>query len=176
MTLPRRETSRTGPAVGAKRAPRRPAAFTLIEAIVTMVILSVAVPPALSMLGDAAAARRNSVAATRASWLATAVLEHILADMHSGEPGLGFEALADPNTYLNGFESGLVTRLKVMGLFYQERGVTYTVTIGGLFDRAGAVTGDPGRDVYRYVQVTATWTSTFGDPAEFTVGAMVTDL
>lgn len=72
---------------GARRARR---SFTLIETIALIVVLSVALPPSLFALREAALDRVGPVQASRARWLATAQLEDVIADRHSDTRGYDF--------------------------------------------------------------------------------------
>ncbi len=65
-------------------------AFTLIEAIIALVILSVAAPAMFLAVTDAHARRMNPVQDTRARWLAAEKLEDIIADRHSPSRGYGY--------------------------------------------------------------------------------------
>lgn len=68
----------------------RPAAgFTLIEAVIAIVILSVALPAMLMALRDAQARRAEPVMSERARWLAAEALEDVIADRHSPSRGYG---------------------------------------------------------------------------------------
>src|SRR5262245_62627691 len=69
------------------RVPRGHA-FTLIEAVVIVVILAIAVPVTLVTLDEANQRRADSVNATRATALATCVMEHMLADVASRNASL----------------------------------------------------------------------------------------
>lgn len=155
---------------------RRHRAFTLLEALATIIVLSIATPPAVSMLQEAAGVRRDAAAASRGHWLAVATLEHIIADMHSDAEGRGFEALNDPQAYLNDQDDGLYARMADTRAFYAQRGVECAVEISGLVGHDGLASGDPELDVYRYIRVIASWTGARGGAAEASVGALVTDL
>lgn len=75
------------------RAHRRGAvgdAFTLIEAIAAIVVLSVAVPAMLLVAQEAQGGRASTVLACRARWLATEKLEEIIADRHSSTRGYAY--------------------------------------------------------------------------------------
>ncbi len=154
----------------------RSRAFTLLEAIATMLLLSIAVPPALMMLSRANDSRQESVAADRAAWLATGVLEHILADVASNAPERGFDALADANAYLDTANTGLRDRILPLEDHYSLYNMTYAVAIGELVAYDGAATGDAARDLYRYITVDVSWPSTRGGQHTLSVGALVTDL
>lgn len=154
-----------------KRQPRH-RGFSLIEAVACMVALSIAVPACMFPLRDAAAARVSALQTERAATLSGAVLETLLADVASANPALGFDALAQANTYLNGAD-GLYDRLEPMADIYAEHGMTYAVSIGPLVSSSGVATGDPDEDAYRWLSVTVRWRNTKGARAAFLSGALV---
>lgn len=65
-------------------------AFTLIEAIIAIVVLSVAVPSMFWALRDATVKRLEPAAHSRARWLANERLEQIIADRHSSTRGYAY--------------------------------------------------------------------------------------
>lgn len=68
-------------------------AFTLIEAITAIVILSVAMPALLMATSDAQRRRADPVMAARARWLAAERLEDVIADRHSATRGYAYIAV-----------------------------------------------------------------------------------
>jgi len=77
---------------------RRPSGFTLIEAIIAMVILGVAVPPLLLAVRTYSSRRADAIFASRARWLASERLEDIIADRHSNNRGYAYLVSANyPN-------------------------------------------------------------------------------
>lgn len=153
--------------------PRR-AGFTLMEAIVAIVVLGVVVPPSVSMLHTAASARAGSIDTIRGTWIASAVMEQVIADVSSGHAGLGMGTLADATAYVETPGTGLRARLEPVMEGYPA-GFSWTLSIGSLVGPAGTVTGDAARDVYRLVQVNVSWTGARGAET-YTAGALVTDL
>lgn len=153
--------------------PRRHRAFSLIEAVACMMALSIAVPACMFPLRDAAAARVNALQTERAAMLFGAVTETLLADVASGDPSLGFGALAQSNTYLNGAGDGLYDRLEAVEDLYAEHGLTYSVAIGPLVSSSGVATGDPDLDTHRWLAVTVRWRNTKGARSAFVSGVMV---
>jgi hypothetical protein len=123
--------------------------MTLLEAVVAVVVLSVAVPPTLMLLGEAAASRTDSIITTKAAMYAQTLLEQIIADVASPQEGLGFDAIAMEDAYLE----GLVTRLENTLIPYQASGLSHTIQIGLLAPPDGLPTGDPQLDVYRRVRI-----------------------
>ncbi len=151
-------------------------AFSLIEALAVIVVLGIAIPPASMLLVDAGGARRDAVMTARATWLATGVLEHVLADVNSAEPNRGFAALADSALYLDDPTDGLLARLAVTIAFYQGLGLDAAVAISGLVAADGTATGDVYQDLFRRVSVTVSWTDSAGQARSLVIGAQVTDL
>ena len=82
--------------------------FTLIEVVIAVIVLAISVPPTLNMMDSSAAGRVDAIQTTRATLLATIVLESVMADMTSSSAGLGFEALDESVVYLEGFNNWLV--------------------------------------------------------------------
>jgi len=151
-------------------------AFTLVESLAVVVVLSVAIPPAVSMMVDSAAAQVGSVMQTRATWFATAILENVIADANSDDANLGFAALADSNAYLTTPTTGLNDRMSATTTFYAGLGFSHVVFIGALSDATGTVTGDVNQDVFRTIAVLVTWTTLEGDSRTLTISSVVTDL
>lgn len=151
--------------------------FTLIEAIIAVVVLALLVPTSVAMMADAASSRAQSLAITRATWLAAAVMEQIIADVNSDEVTLGFGALESPETYLETPLTGLYARMEPVASFYEELGIEYEVSIGELVSADGTVSGDADENVYRYVQVEVTWRDRrSGSERILPLGALLTDL
>lgn len=81
-------------------------AFTIVEAVIAMVVLAIAVPATLAMIHDATIIRAESAMSTRASWLGSMMAEQILADVASDDSRLGMTALEEPQTYLHHPDTG----------------------------------------------------------------------
>lgn len=139
------------------RAVRR--AFSLIEVVIAVIVLSIAVPPTLNLMDSAGTGRADAINTTRAALLATSVLETVTADVNSQAPGLGFEALGDAGTYLDTPSSGLYARLESATDPYTSAGLTYTVTIGGLVSADGTVSADADDNIFRVVTVRVGFTA-----------------
>jgi type II secretory pathway pseudopilin PulG len=155
---------------------RRRRGFTLIEAVIVVLALGISLPTTLIWLEEANQRRAEGVNQTRASALASLVMEHVLADVASREPGLGFDALADSATYLNHPTSGLTARLAPMTSTYSSMGMIYAVGIGGLVSKSGVATGDATQDLFRVVTVTGSFTGADGTPRTAVMQSMVTSL
>lgn len=70
--------------------PSHRPAFTLIEAIIAMVILSVAVPAMLLAIRTVHDKRAAPILSSRARWLAAEKLEDVIADRNSSTRGFGY--------------------------------------------------------------------------------------
>ena len=132
---------------GARRA------FSLIEVVIAIIVLAIAVPPTLNMMESAGAGRVDAINTTRATLLATSVLETVTADVNSEAAGLGFDALGDAATYLNDPGSGLYARLETSLAAYTDAGLSYSVDIGGLVAADGNPSGDADDNIFREVTV-----------------------
>jgi len=151
--------------------------FSLLEAVIVVLTVSVAVPSTVRWLTDAASQRANSVNTVRAAALATAVMESVIADVASSGPGLGFSALDDAVAYETTPVSGLRARLSGVTSAYEAIGFTYALEVSPLLDRTGAINADAGQNVYRKVTVRVEFASAEGgDTIRASVDALVTDL
>jgi len=150
--------------------------FTLIEAVVVVVLLGIAIPPTLMLMEDAAADRADEVNIARATTFATGVLEQVIADAYSRDALLGFAALSDPGTYLSAPGSGLNDRIADIRDGYEPLGFSYAVSIGGLVGPEGVATGDAESDVFRLVTVTVTAPSAREGSVDLSVSTMVGEL
>ena len=68
----------------------RQRAFTLIETIIAIVVLTIAIPPMFWAIRQAHVGRVNPEMVSRARWLASEKLEIIEADRHSTTRGYGY--------------------------------------------------------------------------------------
>ncbi len=155
------------------RVGARGRGFTLIEAVAVVVVLALVVPPSLMWMDDAAARRADAVATMRATTLATAVAETVLADSVAQTPGLGFSAFANPVTYLDTPVSGLRARLGTVASMYESMGMVYAVEVGALVDGTGTVNVDVASNIFRVVTVRVTYPSAEGPSLQVTVPFMV---
>ncbi len=124
-------------------SPRRPHAFTLIEAIIAVTVLSLAVPAMFWAVRDAQAKRADPIVMSRARWLANEKLEDVIADRHSTTRGYAYVVNANyaaesSVTSFPGFTrsvsiSETAANLASAGTGYK----TITVTVGFL-DAKGA--------------------------------------
>lgn len=136
--------------------------FSLVEAVICVLILAVAVPPVLELMSAAGEDRADSVNTNRATALATLVLETVIADVASRDAGLGPAVLADRGAYLNDAESGLVTRIADLTEPYTRAGLTWELEIGERTASDGAVSVDPASNRFRQVTVRISYSSSAG--------------
>lgn len=135
--------------------PRRPRAFTLIEAIIAVTVLSVAVPGMFWALRDAGVKRTEPVMVSRARWLAVEKLEDILADRNSITRGYAYVVNANYPA-----EAGVAS---FPGF---SRSVSITEKAS---DLASAGTG------YKLIAVTVTFTGGTGAARSLTISTVVAD-
>ncbi|MEM8835305.1 MAG: type II secretion system protein [Planctomycetota bacterium] len=150
--------------------------FTLIEALVAIVVLAIVMPVAMTMLGDASIDRARAEQITRASWMLSAASEQILADASSDAPGFGMGAFEDPAVYLDDPVSGLHARLDTVLTPYTSRGKTLSVTIGALVSAQGVETDDASLDLYRLVTVRVSWIDLRGDAQVMELPLLLADV
>lgn len=151
-------------------------AFTLIEVVIAVIVLALAVPPTLNLMDSAAAGRVDAINTTRATMLASSVIETILADISSNNATLGFEALADDNAYLNTPSTGLTDRLSPVLSPYLDAGFSYSVVIGDLVSSDGSVSAESGENMFRVVTVNVSFISASSASYELPVSIMVSAL
>jgi prepilin-type N-terminal cleavage/methylation domain-containing protein len=152
--------------------------FTLVESIVVVVVVALLVPPAVSMLQSAQTSRVDSANTLRASVLAGAVMEQVLADASSPAASLGMAAFAAPATYTDTATTGLKARLAAVTSAYQTQGLTWSLSIGGLVSKTGSADADSAKNIFRTVTVTVTWNSTRAGVGSrsYALTSLVTDL
>ena len=150
--------------------------FTLIEVVTIVIVLAIAVPPTLEILMSNSASRANTINTARATMLASNVLEGILADVASSEETLGFDALADSNTYLNTPTTGFYARMSTPTQTFTNYGLTYAVNISELVSSDGSVSSDANENVFRTITVRVGYPSADGVDYELPVSIMVSSL
>lgn len=134
--------------------PRR--GFSLIDAIIALVVLSVATPAMLAALASAHRDRVSPIMASQARWLAMEKLEDILADRSS--PSRGWDYVAQPN---------YPDEDAVPGMPAYARQVVISET-GPDLQSAG--------EGYKTVTVTVTWAHTDGQTHSVDLATVVTEL
>lgn len=147
--------------------------FTLIEVVIAVLVLAIAVPPTLGLLDSASANRADTVNSTRATILASSVLESVLADIASTDENLGFAALDDSSAYLSTPSTGLYARLASPLSTYTKYGFTYSVDIGELVSVDSTVSATPSENIFRIVTVRVVYPSGIGEDFELPVSIMV---
>jgi Tfp pilus assembly protein PilV len=151
-----RMSERSAPAFRRARwSLRRSGAFTLIEAIVALVVIGIAVPPMVIAVSDATVRRVDGVLATRARWLAAERLEDILADRHSSTRGY---------VWVTG--ANYASESAVSGFAGFSRSVSVSETGATL---VGAGTG------YKTCSVSVGWRDSRGRARTLTLSTVVTD-
>lgn len=131
--------------------------FSLVESVVVIIVVALLIPPSVSMLQSAQASRIDATNTVRASLLASAVMEQVLADVSSPSSSLGMAALAVPATYTDTATTGLKARLTAVTNAYQTNGLTWSLGVGSLVAASGTADADASKNIYRSVTVTVTW-------------------
>lgn len=148
-------------------------AFSMIEVVVCVLMLSLAVPPVLEMVQRAGADRADTVNTNRAVVLATLVLESVVADVSSDDPTLGFAALADSVVYLSHPGTGLTDRLTAVSEPYAAVGMLWALDISPVVGPDGIAHADPTRNLFRTVTVRVSFPSASGSGFVLPVSVMV---
>ncbi len=138
---------------GRRQTGRR--GFTLIEAIIAIVIVSTALPATLVFMSDAQTRRAGPILAGRARWLAGEKLEDIIADRHSGTRGWSYIA---SNNY--------PAEPSISGFAGFSRSVSISETGASL---TGGGTG------YRTVTVTVGWMDPVRGATSLSLATVLTD-
>lgn len=79
----------TPPSIQARRIGIR-RGFTLVEAIVAVVVLALAIPPMMVSVRDASVRRVDPLMISRARWVASERLEDVIADRHAAARGWSY--------------------------------------------------------------------------------------
>ncbi len=149
-------------------------AFTLIEAVVVVVVLAVSLPPTIMWLDQSTSRQADAASATRATFLASSVLETVKADVASASPGLGFAALANSAAYVDTPFTGLRARVATTLQPMLDMGLEYDVSIGELVNENGVVDASTPKNIFRIVSVTVTAPSATGPELSIQVSCVVT--
>lgn len=159
-------------------ASSRARGFSLIESIIVVVVVALLIPPSVSMLQAAQASRVDATNTVRATVLAGAVMEQVLADVSSPSSSLGMAALADATAYTDTATTGLKARLSAVTSTYQTSGLSWALAIGPLVSSSGSANADASRNIYRAVTVTVTWNAARAGVGtrSYAVTSLVTDL
>ena len=141
--------SRTSQPIGHRRA------FTLIEAIVCVVVMGVAFPPMLLAIREAGVRRVAPVQASRARWLLQEQMEDIVADRHSATRGYAYVVAGN-----------YPEQATVAGFPGFSRTVTVAETAVNLVSAGSG---------YKRVTVTVSWRDTRGTIRTLAVSTVITD-
>jgi type II secretory pathway pseudopilin PulG len=133
----------------------RKRAFTLVEGIVSVVILATATPAILWAVRQAHLDRVSPVQASFARWLATEKLEDIIADRHSSSRGYSFLTAGN-----------YAAEASISGYPGFSRSVAFAETGP---DLTSAGTG------YMKATVTVGWTDTRGQAQSLAIATVITD-
>lgn len=136
-------------------------AFTLMETVAAIIVLSVAVPSMLWSLREAHIQRVNPVMASTARWLAVEKLEDVIADRHAGARGWSYLI---PGNY-----SDETPVLPDPGPF---TGFNRTVTLTEYQSNLSTADTDGG---YMVVDVAVTWTDATNTSRTQTVSTVLTE-
>jgi hypothetical protein len=127
----------------------------MVEAIAAIVVLAIAVPPAMWAIREAHVQRVNPRMASTARWLAVEKIEDAIADRHSTTRGYAYVVNAN-----------YATESPVSGFAGFTRSVSVTETGADLLS---AGTG------YKRVVVTVSWTDATSTSRSLTLTTVVTD-
>lgn len=145
--------------------------FSLIEAAVIVLMIAVAVPTSVRMLGRSSDERTDRVMMALATTYAGAVLEQVLSDVSAG----GLDVLVDADGYLDSPGVGLWARLAWVSEPYEARGLDAEVEISGLVDRFGEVSADAEENLFRVVTARVSFGLSSGEVLSMPVSMMVTE-
>jgi len=138
---------------------RRPLArpgFTLIEAIIAIVVLSIAAPPLLMALAATQTERAQTTRSIEATWIAADHLERVIRDRHAA--GRGYDYITPANY-------PPAPSLPEAPGFGREIGIAETTPD----------LSSPGSGA-KTVTVTVTWTEPMGGARSFALATVLTDL
>lgn len=150
--------------------------FSLIEVIITVIVLAIAVPPTLNLMDSASSGRADAINTTRATFLATTVIESVLADLTSREETLGYAALGDADAYLSTPVTGLYARLEVVTEPYTRVGMSYSVEISDPLSADGAESDEEAENRFRTVTVRVGYPAASTTAYTMPVSIMVSEL
>jgi hypothetical protein len=127
----------------------------LIEAVASVVMLAVLIPPTMWAIREGHKQRVNPMLASRARWLATEKLEDVIADRHSA---------TRVYSYLT--SGNYTAEASISGFPGFTRSVAFAET------EADLTTAGSG---YMRVTVTVNWTDAAGTPRSLSIATIVTD-
>lgn len=136
---------------------QRRSGFTLIEAVLALVILAVAIPPMLWALREAHMTRANPILASQARWLATEKLEDVIADRHSDTRG--YDYVIEANYPDEASVDDFPAFSRSVAIVETEADLTTETAGGG----------------YKRITVTVSWTDAQTNARSLVIGTVVTD-
>ena len=141
--------------IGGGRTSRRTRrAFSLVEGLVSIVVLSIAVPVSVMMMSDASSARASSLQRERAVHLMRLLRNEIVADVAAPSHGLGIAVFEDVDAYEDDLRARIATRVAT----YEELGYAWSIDAGAFVGPRGVFSGVPETNIYRPVTLTVEWT------------------
>ena len=146
--------------------------FSIIEAALLVVVISLALPPSLLWLARAADQAADEAQLSRATALATGVLESAVADMTVGA-GAGSFATLTTSSYVEASGTGLRDRLSTLSAPYSAAGLTWSLEIEPATTPAGVASTDPLRNICRVVTVKVRFTRSDGTEALVPISTLV---
>lgn len=132
-----------------QRCDRSRRGFSLVEAVIIIVMMTIAIPPSIRMMTEASSHRADRVLLSVGTTCAQALSDQIMADVSAG--GLG--VLADSVTYLDAPATGLWDRVSWVFEPYEDRSLTAEVTISSLVSWQGVVSEDSEENLFRIVTI-----------------------
>ncbi|MFT5424315.1 MAG: type II secretory pathway pseudopilin PulG [Phycisphaerales bacterium] len=103
--------------------------FTLIEAVLVVLVLALTIPSGMRMVSAAERAQGESEAIYTATTLAGSIAEQVLADVHASDR-FGPAALDDLATYLDDPGTGLRARVAWLLASPATQGMSFDLTVG----------------------------------------------
>jgi type II secretory pathway pseudopilin PulG len=151
------------------RRGKRERGFTLIEAVLIVLMIALAVPPAVRMMTEASAERADRVLLAAAMSYAQGIADQVMADVSGG----GLAVLDDAGAYLASPGTGLWDRLSWISEPYEARHLTESVDVSEAVGWRGAVAADESENLYRVVTVRVGVPMSDGELVEVPVALML---
>jgi type II secretory pathway pseudopilin PulG len=124
--------------------------FSLIEAVLIVLMISIALPPSIAMMTEASASQADRVLLATAMSYAQGLTDQITADVSVN----GLDILTDENLYLDAPGTGFWARVSWVSSPYESRNLAASIAISELVDYQGVVSAIPGENLFRIVTVT----------------------
>ncbi len=145
---------------------------TLVEVMALVIVVAIAVPPIAAISVSSSRALVEERRTFHTAWLASAVLEQIVADAGTGDEGLDLEAMGDA-AYLDNGTSGLRVRMDSVATDLLAGGLAYEVVFGLPRDATGALIDVNDSAATRLVTVTVSYTNELGRGVDATFSTVV---